>query len=77
MSPKFPRLTAAELLRALRRAGWQESRQRGSHRRLEHHDRPGQMVTLAVHTGKTVPIGTLKAILEAAGLSSDDLRELL
>ncbi len=31
MSPKLPRITAAELLRALRRDGWYEHHQVGSH----------------------------------------------
>ncbi|MBI2941185.1 MAG: type II toxin-antitoxin system HicA family toxin, partial [Chloroflexi bacterium] len=38
MSPRLPRITAAELLRALRRAGWQQHRQTGSHLHLVHPD---------------------------------------
>jgi predicted RNA binding protein YcfA (HicA-like mRNA interferase family) len=33
-------LTAAELVRILERAGWKVARQKGSHQRLEHPDRP-------------------------------------
>jgi predicted RNA binding protein YcfA (HicA-like mRNA interferase family) len=77
MSPKLPRITATELLRALRRAGWNDFRQTGSHLHLTHPDKPGVIVTVARHAGYTVPVGTLKAILQQAGLSADELRELL
>jgi predicted RNA binding protein YcfA (HicA-like mRNA interferase family) len=73
----LPRVTAAQLLRALRRAGWVEFRQTGSHRHLVHPDQPGKLGTIAVHAGQTVPLGTLKAILAQAGLTADELRALL
>ena len=77
MSPRLPRVTPAELLRALRRAGWQEFRQTGSHCHLTHPEKPGRIVTVAVHAGQTVPVGTLKAILDQAGLTANELRDLL
>jgi hypothetical protein len=33
------------------------------------------MVTLALHSGKIAPAGTLKAILDATGLTADELRD--
>ena len=77
MSPKLPRPTGPELLHALERAGWRELRRSGSHRHLIHPDRPGVLITVAVHAGRIVPIGTLKAIMNRAGLTGDDLSRLL
>lgn len=70
-------MTCTELLRALRRAGWQDLRQTGSHLHLTHPDRPGSLVTVAMHGSQPVPLGTLVAIMRSAGLNADDLRELL
>ena len=77
MSARLPRITGADLVRALKRAGWLEIRQSGSHVHLAHPDRPGVILTVAVHAGRIVPVGTLKAILSRAGLSADELRQLL
>jgi predicted RNA binding protein YcfA (HicA-like mRNA interferase family) len=74
--PRLPRITARELLRALRADGWYEIRSRGSHRRLAHPDRT-QKVTVAVHSGDIVKPGTLQTILDDAGMSVDRLIELL
>lgn len=74
--PRMPRVTGRELLRALRRAGWHEVRVRGSHFRLAHPDRP-QKLTIAVHAGDIVKAGTLQGILEDAGMTVEELVELL
>jgi predicted RNA binding protein YcfA (HicA-like mRNA interferase family) len=77
VSPKLPRVTGDDVLRALKRAGWYEIRQTGSHVHLNHADRPGVLVTVPVHAGQVLPVGTLAAILSRAGLSGDELRRLL
>jgi predicted RNA binding protein YcfA (HicA-like mRNA interferase family) len=74
--PRLPRITAAELLRALRRDGWEELRRRGSHAVLVHPTKPG-IVVVPIHAGKTLKPGTLASILEDAGLTVDELRRLL
>lgn len=74
--PRRPRLTAVELLRALRRDGWVEHHQRGSHLFLNHPAKPG-LVVVPVHSGRIIPPGTLQNILNQAGLTTDDLRDLL
>ncbi|HLZ10003.1 MAG TPA: type II toxin-antitoxin system HicA family toxin [Chloroflexota bacterium] len=56
MSPKVPRITATELLRAFRRDGWVELRQRGSHVILGHGTKAG-LVVVPMHKGQTLPIG--------------------
>jgi len=76
MSPRLPRVTTAELLRALHRDGWRGVRQAGSHLLLEHPTRPGY-VTVAIHSGRTILPKTLSRILDQAGLTADELGRLL
>jgi predicted RNA binding protein YcfA (HicA-like mRNA interferase family) len=76
MSPRLPRITAVDLIRALERDGWAYVRQRGSHRFLAHADRPG-LVVVPMHAGKTIKLGLLKRILDDAGLTPEDLEKLL
>ncbi len=76
MSPRLPRITAAELLRALRHDGWQSVRQSGSHITLKHPTKSGY-VTVPRHANVTLKLKTLATILEQAGLTADDLRKLL
>jgi predicted RNA binding protein YcfA (HicA-like mRNA interferase family) len=64
-------------LRALGRDGWIISRQSGSHVILRHPERPGRVAVLRHGGGKTRRLGTLAAIIEAAGLTVDELRRLL
>ena len=72
-----PAVTGAELVRALERAGFERVRQRGSHVSLRHPDAPARRATVPVHRGKTLPRGTLRAILRGAGLTMDELAALL
>ena len=76
MSSKLPRVDCRQLVRALKRAGFEEQRQRGSHQHLRRAS-DGKRVTVPVHQGRTVPIGTLRAILRDADISVDEFRELL
>ena len=75
MSPKLPQVKAAQLGHALERCGFQKVRQKGSHATYKHPD--GRRVTIPVHPTKTVPKATLRAILRDAGLSVNDLLQLL
>lgn len=74
--PRLPRVTAAELLRALRRDGWRDYRQKGGHLHLKHPSKPGR-ATVPQHAGRILKPATLKAILDQAGLTDDELRNLL
>ena len=76
MNGKLPRVNCDQLVRALRRAGFEERRQRGSHLHLRRQS-DGKRVTVPVHKGRIVPIGTLQAILRDAGISNEEFRELL
>jgi predicted RNA binding protein YcfA (HicA-like mRNA interferase family) len=62
-------------VRALKRAGWYEVRQSGSHLRLRHDERPADLV-VPVHRGD-VPKGTLTALIKQAGLTQAEFREFL
>jgi predicted RNA binding protein YcfA (HicA-like mRNA interferase family) len=72
---RLPRVRAIDVLRALKRAGWYEIRQSGSHVRLRHDERPEDL-TIAMHGGD-VPTGTLRAIIRQAGLTIAEFQELL
>lgn len=76
MSPKLPRVDGRQLVRALKRAGFEEQRQRGSHLHLRRAS-DGKRVTVPVHQGRTMPVGTLRAILRDADISVDEFRALL
>jgi predicted RNA binding protein YcfA (HicA-like mRNA interferase family) len=62
------------LVRAMRRAGFTVVRQDGSHVRMERGDR---LVTVPVHGSKDIRPGTLRSILEQAGMTEDELRDYL
>jgi predicted RNA binding protein YcfA (HicA-like mRNA interferase family) len=55
-------LTSKEILKELRKDGWMEIGQRGSHLSLKHPIKPGK-VTLPMHSGD-LPRGTLNSILK-------------
>ena len=65
--------SAREVLARLRRAGFEEVRQSGSHKVLRHAD--GRQTYVAMHTGD-VPEGTFRKILKQAGLSLGQFRDL-
>ena len=55
-----------ELLKILKKDGWAEKEQKGSHLQLIHSVKK-EKVTLPVHSGD-IPKGTLNAIMKQAGL---------
>jgi len=77
VSPRAPRITADQALRALHRLGWRQDRQRGSHLSLKHPDRPGQRVTVPLHTGRVLRPKTLASMLEQAGIGVEEFRRAL
>jgi len=62
MSPKIPIVTAKELIRALKRAGFSKDRQKGSHLTLIN-SKTNKTVTIPVHTGVDIGKGLLKKII--------------
>ncbi|MDB6073757.1 MAG: YcfA family protein [Verrucomicrobiaceae bacterium] len=70
---KLPRdVNGNEAVRALARLGFEEIRQTGSHRILRHDNR-----TVVVPQHKPVKPGTLKGLLEQAGVSLEDFLDEL
>jgi len=76
MSQRLPALTAREVIRALERAGFQETRTSGSHCRLVHTGDPARKVTIPIHSGD-LKRGTLRAIIAQAGFTVDEFLQLL
>ena len=76
MSPRLPRITGRQMLRALERAGWYIRAREGSHVHLKHDARPGR-VTIPIHARETLQPFVLASILRQAGLTAEDLRKLL
>ncbi len=66
-------LSGAEVVRALGRVGFEQVSQRGSHVKMRHAD--GRMAIVPLH--RELAPGTLRSILRQAGLSTDQLQELL
>jgi predicted RNA binding protein YcfA (HicA-like mRNA interferase family) len=73
VSDKLPAIKPQRLIRVLEAKGWQHRRTRGSHHYLVH---PERRDAIAVHNRDVKP-GLLLSILKTAGISRDELRELL
>lgn len=73
---RMPRVTGKEVMSALTRKGYRLIHIRGSHHYLEPPDGQG-LVSVPVHAGKIIKPGTLKSILDQAGLSVNEFIELL
>jgi len=75
VTDKLPAITPKQLIRALEGKGWQLKRVRGSHHILVHPELH-RALTVPVHN-QPLKTGTLAALLRQAGISRDELRELL
>ncbi|MBA3290861.1 MAG: type II toxin-antitoxin system HicA family toxin [Actinobacteria bacterium] len=73
MTPRLPVVSGAKTLGALRKAGFSQVGQRGSHAKLRHAD--GRTVIVPLH--QELARGTLRSILRQADLSQEEFRELL
>ena len=73
---KLPSLTARKVVRALKRAGFVEDRQRGSHLILIRTDTKARTV-VPVHPGRTIKEPLLRAILRDANLSIEEFLEFV
>jgi predicted RNA binding protein YcfA (HicA-like mRNA interferase family) len=59
----------SELFRLLKKHGWFEARQKGSHAIMQHPAKPEQL-TVPNHSGKEVKKGLLSAILKQANIKT-------
>ncbi|MGH2585588.1 MAG: type II toxin-antitoxin system HicA family toxin [Dehalococcoidia bacterium] len=71
---RLPRITGADLVRALRRDGWYLDDHGGRHDLYRHPTKPG---VVPRHPSQEVKLGTLAGILRQAGLTRDEFRRLL
>jgi len=72
---RLPAVRPSEVVAALKRAGFIEKRQKGSHVVLRH-EKYSRTTIVAMH-GRDLPMPTLKEILKQAGLSDEQFRDLL
>jgi predicted RNA binding protein YcfA (HicA-like mRNA interferase family) len=73
---KLPSLTARKVVRALKRAGFLEDRQKGSHLMLVHPETKARTV-VPVHPGRSIKESLLRAIVRDANLTVDEFIDLL
>ena len=71
----LPRVSGREVIKALRRVGYEQDRQRGSHIILRQETHPHRRIVVPDH--KEVAKGTLRAIIRETGLTVDEFKALL
>ena len=72
---KLPVLSGRELCKALARIGYEIDHQTGSHIILRKQNPPHRRLTVPNH--KEIAKGTLRTLLRQAGLTNEELLELL
>jgi len=72
--PKLPRVSGRETVRAFQRAGWEVTRQRGSHVVLT---KAGSIYTLSVPLHPVLGPGLLRDLIRKAELTIEEFIELL
>ena len=71
---RLPALRLRQVLVALKKAGFREARQTGSHAVLKHPD--GREVVLPIHN-KDLKRATMLGIIKRTGFTQDEFRHLL
>ncbi len=74
---KLPAVRSREVIKALEAAGFEIVRIKGSHHRLVHKDDPARATTVPVHPSRDLPKGTLRDIIDQAGLTVEEFVGLL
>ena len=72
---ELPRFSGREVIKALRKFGYEQDRQKGSHVVLRQTAEPHRRVVVPDH--KEVAKGTLRAIIKQVGLTVDEFKRLL
>ena len=73
--PKIPIVSAIKVIKVLSKIGYEADHQTGSHIILRHREMPHKRLTVPNH--KEIARGTLKAIIEEAGLTVQEFTDLL
>ena len=71
----FPTVTGAQLVKALRKLGFEVIRIKGSHHFLQHSD--GRCTVVPVHRSETLGRGLFAQILHDCDLSREELQKYL
>ena len=71
----WPSVTGNELVAALKKAGFEVVRVKGSHHFLRHDD--GRTTVVPVHSGETIGPGLMSKILRDCDINRETLREFL
>ena len=74
---RLPSLNGRTVIKALEKAGFTIVRTSGSHVRLIHAIDPIRQTTVPVHKGRDLPRGTLRDIIEQAGMTVSEFIDLL
>lgn len=75
MGSKYPILTPEEIIRALSKIGFQKASQKGSHAKYRNDTTPVRTVIIPMHS--EIARGSLKSILDQAGISLEEFLDLL
>ncbi len=73
--PKLPVIKSNQLVKILNKIGFFEFHCVGSHKQFKHSD--GRRTTIAVHFGRDVPTGTLRAILNEINISVEEFIKIV
>lgn len=76
MMTKIPALNAKKIIRALKKSGFTEDRQKGSHLVLIH-PRTRARTIVPIHSGKTIKKPLVRAIIDDARLTTEEFLKLL
>ncbi|HLA09030.1 MAG TPA: type II toxin-antitoxin system HicA family toxin [Pyrinomonadaceae bacterium] len=71
MGERIRRMTAREVERLLKTYGFELISQKGSHRKWRHAEKRLQVI-VPEHRGRTLPLGTLRAILKSAEIPESE-----
>jgi len=74
MMAKMPRLTGQEVIDALKKAGFEVLRTKGSHHILGHTD--GRRTVVPAHRGETIGPGLMSKILRDCEIERDEFMKL-
>ncbi|MBU3925606.1 type II toxin-antitoxin system HicA family toxin [Patescibacteria group bacterium] len=75
MTDRLPTLKAKDLIRVLRKLGFYEARQKGSHLCLKHPD--GRFTLVPCHGGEDVDRGLLRQILREIEIAPNEFLKIL
>jgi predicted RNA binding protein YcfA (HicA-like mRNA interferase family) len=72
--PKLPKISGKDAVKAFQKAGWEVSRQRGSHIIMT---KAGSIYTLSVPDKSILAPGLLRSLINKASLTVDEFMDLL